>query len=68
MQGLDCLVMLGTPPALQIAAENFRPGRDVDIARSESGELSKDGHRPSTSRIDFYDRGHFENLAISVRK
>ena len=36
------LVMRGTPPALQIAAENFPPGGDV--ARSE---LLKDGHRPS---------------------
>ena len=36
----------GTPPALQIAAENFPP-RDVARTRSESGELSKDGHRPS---------------------
>ena len=34
----------GTPPALQIVAENFPPR---DVARSESGELSKDGHRPS---------------------
>ena len=37
------VVMRGTPPALQIAAENF-----LDVARSESGELSRDGHdRPS---------------------
>ena len=31
--------------ALQIAAENVPPGRNR-IARSGSGELSKDGHRP----------------------
>ena len=37
--------MRGTPPALQIAAENFPPR---DVARSESGELSKDRLRPST--------------------
>ena len=37
-------VMRGTLPALQIPAENFPPR---DVARSESGELSKDGHRPS---------------------
>ena len=36
--------MRSTPPALQIAAENVPPG---DAARSESGELSRDGHRPS---------------------
>ena len=29
---------------IQIAAENFPPG---DVARSVSGELTKDGHRPS---------------------
>ena len=40
------IVMRGTPPALQIAAENFPPR---DVARSESGELSKDGHRPSNA-------------------
>ena len=33
------VVMRGTSPALQIAAKNF--------PRSESGELLKDGHRPS---------------------
>ena len=38
------IVMRGTPPALQIAAENFS---SVGVARSESGELSKDEHRPS---------------------
>ena len=42
LQDTTCLVMRGTPPALQIAAENFLPG---DIARSESGELSEDEHR-----------------------
>ena len=36
--------MRGIPPALQIAAENFSP---VDVARGESGELSKDEHRRS---------------------
>ena len=35
--------MRGTPPALQVAAENFRR----DVALSESGELSKVRHRPS---------------------
>ena len=35
--------MRGTPPALQIAAENFPP---VDVARSESGELSTDFKTP----------------------
>ena len=35
----------GTPTTLQISAENFSPG---DVARSESGELSKEGHRPSS--------------------
>ena len=44
------IVMRGTPPALQIAAENFPPR---DVARSESGELSKDGHRPSRGDINF---------------
>ena len=39
--------MRGTLPALQIAAENFPPG-----ARSESGELSRDGHRPSIEILD----------------
>ena len=43
--------MRGTPPALQvqvqIAAENFPPG---DVARGDSGELSKDGHRPSKQK------------------
>ena len=34
--------MRGTPPALQITAENLSLG---DVARSKSGELSKDGHR-----------------------
>ena len=37
-------VMRSIPAALQIAAENFPPG---DVACSKSGELSKDGHRPS---------------------
>ena len=45
-------VMRGTPPALQIAAENFPPG---DVARSESNELSKDGRRPS-NLCKFYIR------------
>ena len=39
--------MRGTPPALQIAAENFPPR----VARSESGELSKDRHRPSNISV-----------------
>ena len=43
----------GTPPVLQIAAENFPPG---DVARSE---LSKDGHRPST--INFIFISEIEN-------
>ena len=38
--------MRGTLTVLQIAAENFPPG---DVARSQSGELSKDGQRPSIS-------------------
>ena len=42
------VVMRGTPPVLQIAAENF-PQRGV--ARSKSVELSKDGHRPSTCEM-----------------
>ena len=37
-------VMRGTPPALQIAAENFPQG---GVVPSEGGELSRDGHRPS---------------------
>ena len=41
-------VMRGAPPALQIAAENFPPR---DVARSKSGELSKDGHRPSNHNL-----------------
>ena len=40
--------MPGTSPALQIAAENFPLG---GVAPSESGELSKDGHRPSTVKL-----------------
>ena len=56
--------MRSTPPALQIAAENVPPGdaarsesgelsRDghLDVARSESGELSRDGHRQSRPTI-----------------
>ena len=40
--------MCGTPPALQIADENFLPvDRDVARARSKTGKLSKDEHRPS---------------------
>ena len=38
-----CVVMRGTLPALRIADENFPLG---DVARSENGELSKNGHRP----------------------
>ena len=45
---IEDVVMCGTLPALRIAAENFPPG---DVARSESGELSKDGHRPSSCKI-----------------
>ena len=51
--------MRGTPPALQIAAENFPPG---DVARSKSGELSKDGHRPSSAHLSSYAR-----LKLKVR-
>ena len=40
---LFVMAMRGTPPALQIAAENFPP---VDVARSESGELSTDFKTP----------------------
>ena len=42
----------GTPPALQIAAENFPAG---GVVPSESGELSKDGHRPSKLKLGTCD-------------
>ena len=42
--------MRGTPPVFQIVAEKFPPGVKL-VHRSESGELSKDGHRPSTVRV-----------------
>ena len=41
---LVCVVMRGTPPALQIAVKNFPLG---DVGRGENGELSKNGHRSS---------------------
>ena len=42
-QSLWCAAHL---PRSKLLLKIFR--RDVDVARSESGELSKDGHRPST--------------------
>ena len=47
---IEDVVMCGTLPALRIAAENFPPG---DVARSKTGELSKDEHRPSNDYVHF---------------